>query len=63
MTTSVEKVIDGIATPTLTKIVAMPDYKSIKLINDELTGNVYGIQTNLEYSTVGYSHLTLTPEI
>ena len=63
MTTSVEKVIDGFATPTLTSIVGMPDYESIKLVNDELTGNAFGVRTNLGCGTVGYSRLTLTPTV
>ena len=63
MTTSVEKVIDGFATPTLTSIIGMPDYESIKVVNDELTGNAFGVCTNLGCGTVGYSRLTLTPAV
>ena len=63
MTTSVEKVIDGFATPTLTRIIGMPDYESIKVMNDELTGNAFGVNTNLGCGTVGYSRLTLSPAV
>ena len=63
MTTSVKKVIDGFATPTLTSIIGMPEYESIKVVNDELTGNAFGVCTNLGCGTVGYSRLTLTPAV
>ena len=63
MTTLVGKIIDEFATPTLTKIVGMPDYEAIKIINDELTGNTFGVCTNLDCGTVGYSRLTLTPTV
>ena len=39
----------------------MPDYEAIKVLNDELTGNAFGVRTNLGCGTVGYSRLTLTP--
>ena len=41
----------------------MPDYDSVKEMNDELTGNAFTIQTNLGCGTVGYSRLTLTPAV
>ena len=63
MSTSVDKLIDGMSTPVLTKIVGMPDYDSVKVMNDELTGNAFSIQTNLGCGTVGYSRLTLTPAV
>ena len=63
MSTSVDKLIDGMPTPVLTKIVGMPDYDSVKEMNDELTGNAFTIQTNLGCGTVGYSRLTLTPAV
>ena len=63
MTASVEKLIDGFNTPTLTKIVGMTDYEAIKVVNDKLTGNAYDIRTNLGCGTVGYSRLTLTPAV
>ena len=63
MSTSVDKLIDGFATPILTKIVGMPDYEAIKVVNDELTGNAFGVRTNLGCGTVGYSRLTLTPPV
>lgn len=59
--TSIEKLIDGFPTPTLTKIAGIPNYESVKQINDELTANAYGIQTNLGCGTVGYARLTLPP--
>ena len=63
MTTSVDKLIDGFPTPTLTRIVGMLDYESIKVVNDKLTGNAFGVCTNLGCGTVGYSRLTLTPTV
>ena len=39
----------------LTKIVGLPDYESIKIVNDELTGNAVVITTNLGCGTVGYA--------
>ena len=61
MASSIEKLIDGMPTPTLTKIIGIPNYESVKQINDELTANAYGIQTNLGCGTVGYARLTLLP--
>ena len=63
MTTSVDKLIDGFATPTLASIIGMPDYEAIKVLNDELTGNAFGVRTNLGCGTVGFSRLTLTPTV
>lgn len=61
MASSIEKIIDGMPTPTLTKIIGSPNYEAIKQINDELTANAYSIQTNLGCGTVGYARLTLLP--
>ena len=47
MANSIENLIDGMPTPTLTKIAGTPNYESAKQINDEPTANAYGIQTNL----------------
>ena len=59
MASSIEKLIDGMPTPTLTTIIGIPNYESVKTINDELTANAYIIQTNLGCGTVGYAQLTL----
>ena len=61
MASSIEKLIDGMPTPTLTTIIGIPNYESVKTINDELTANAYSIQTNLGCGTVGYARLTLLP--
>ena len=61
MASSIEKIIDGMPTPALTKIIGIPNYESVKQINDELTANAYSIQTNLGCGTVGYARLTLLP--
>ena len=63
MSTSVDKLIYGMPTPVLTKIVGIPNYDSIKEINDKLTGNAFAIQFNLGCGTVGYSRLTLNPAV
>ena len=61
MASSVDKLIEGMPTPTLTRIIGPPHYESLKKINDELTANAYSVQTNLGCGTVGYARLTLQP--
>lgn len=61
MASSVDKLIEGMPTPTVTKIIGSPDYESLKVVNDELTANGYSVQTNLGCGTVGYARLTLQP--
>ena len=60
---SVDKLIGSMPSPILTKIVGLPDYECIKIVNDELTGNAVTISTNLGCVTVGYARLTLTAAI
>ena len=61
MASSIGKIIDGMPTLTLTKVIGIPNYESVKQINDELTANAYSVQTNLGCGTVGYARLTLQP--
>ena len=63
MSKSIDKLIDGMPYPTLTKITGTPGYDPIKTINNELTANAYSVQTNLGCGTVGYARLTLTPGV
>ena len=63
MSTSVDKIIDGMHNPTLNEIAGTPSYDTIKTVNNELIANVYSIQTNLGCGTVGYARLTLTPGV
>ena len=63
MSMSVDKIIDGMPNPILTKITGTPSYDPIKTINNELTSNAYDIQTNLGCGTIGYAQLTLTPNV
>ena len=48
---------------TLTKIIGLPSYDPIKTINDKLTVNACGVQTNLVCGTIDYARLTLTPGV
>ena len=61
MSKSIDKLIDGIPYPTLTKIIGTTGYDPIKTVNNELTANAYSIQTNLGCGTVGYACMTPNP--
>ena len=63
MSTTIDKFIDWMTNPTLTKITGTPSFDPIKPVDDELTANAYSIQANLGYSIVGYAHLILTPGV
>ena len=55
MVSTVDKLINSIPHPVLTKIQGVPTYESIKIFNDKLTGNAVTIATNLGCGTVGYA--------
>ena len=59
MSNSIDKLIDGMPYPILTRISGVPAYNVIKIINNELIGNAVTVPTNLGYGTVGYTYLTL----
>ena len=61
MTSTVDKLINSMPHPVLTKIQGVPTYDSINICNNKLTGNAITIATNLGCGTVGYAQLALTP--
>jgi len=63
MTSLVEKLIGARPYPILTRIVSVPDYEVIKVVNDELTGNAITVTANLSCGTIRYVRLTLTVAI
>ena len=58
---TVDKMINSMPHPVLTKNQRVATYKSIKFFNNKLTGNDVTIATNLGCGMVGYAQLTLTP--
>ena len=63
MTSLVNKIMGAMPCLILTRIVGVPEYEVIKIVNDELTRNAVTFTTNLGCGTVGYTRLTLTAAI
>lgn len=61
--TTVDKLIEAFPIQTLTKIVGVPTYQSIKIANDELSKNAATIPTTRGGGTLGHVGITVSPTI
>ena len=60
---TIDKPIETFQIPSLTKIVGMPIYETIKIINDELSTNAATIPTTLGGGNLGHVAITVSPTI
>ena len=58
-----EKLINGIPYPVITPIIVVLTYESMKLVNNEITGNAVTAPTNLACGNFVYTCITLTPSV
>ena len=63
MSNFIDKIIDDMQYPILTRITSVPAYDAIKIINNELTGNAAIAPKNLGCGTVYCAWLILTAAI
>ena len=61
--TTVDKLIEAFPIQTLTKIIGVPTYQSIKIVNDELSKNAATIPTTRGGGTLGHVGITVSPTI
>ena len=61
--TTVDKLIEAFPIQTLTKIIGVPTYQSIKIVNDELSKNAATVPTTRGGGTLGHVGITVSPTI
>ena len=61
--TTVDKLIEAFPIQALTKIIGVPTYQTIKVVNDELSKNAATIPTTRGGGTLGHVGITVSPTI
>ena len=60
---TVEKVLESVPHPELTKISGLPDYEQLNTVNEELCENAAALPSGVGNGANGYMYLVLQPAI